>query len=68
MYHSILVFEDCILVEELGASQDPFRRHFDAALAYLGEPGFLGSSLVPPGNEIPSHEHLVKTLKEAHMQ
>jgi hypothetical protein len=65
MYTTLLVFDDCLLVERIPTSENPFWRHMEAAMAYLGEPGFLGSSLVPPGNEIPSHEHLVQVLKEA---
>jgi len=65
MYTTLLVFDDCLLVEQIPASQNPFSRHMETALAFLGEPGFLGSSLIPPGNEIPSLAQLVSILNQA---
>ena len=59
MYITVLVFRDCLLVAPIPATQSPFAHHMETALAFPGEPGFLGSTLVPPGQALPSLEHLV---------
>ena len=57
----LYVFAGDMLVEVGGG----LLRHFDTAIALGQEPGFLGSVIVPPENEVPSLEEAVAKLKSA---
>ena len=58
MKYTVIVFEDNMLVEECSN----FMEHFVTAMAFGDEPGYLGSSTVPEGVDIPSHEEMVNIL------
>jgi hypothetical protein len=59
--HTVLVFETDLLVEACWDKMD----HMLTALAFNGEPGYLGSILVPPDRDVPTFEKAHAQMVEA---